>query len=66
MWPPGHRGVSVGAMTLPAFNEMVNTLPHADAPFPPRNFLIDSGSDISLSWNQDMFSVMTKCQGTHA
>ena len=61
MGPPGHRGLSVCAMTQPAFNEMVNTLPYADSPFQPQNFLIDSRSDISLSWNQVMFSGIKPC-----
>ena len=40
---------------------MVNTLPYAESPFDPDNILIDSGSDISLVWNQDMFTCMKPC-----
>ena len=42
------------------FNDMVN-LPPAQSPFDPDNSLIDSGSDISLAWNQDMFTCIQPC-----
>ena len=37
---------------------MVNTLTPAESAFDPYNILIDSGSGISLDWNQDMFTCM--------
>ena len=42
------------------FSELVN-LPLAQSPFDPDNIPIDSGSDISLVWNQDMFTCIQPC-----
>ena len=42
------------------FNDLVN-LPPAQSPFDPDNILIDSGSDISLAWKQDMFTCTQPC-----
>ena len=44
-------GISFPAMSMKQFYELVN-LPPAQSPFDPDNILIDSGSDISLVWNQ--------------
>ena len=51
----GDRGITFPAMSMKQFNDLVN-LPPAQSPFDPDNVLIDSGSDISLAWNQDMFA----------
>ena len=55
------RGVTVASITMKTFNEMVNTLPPAESPFDPDSILIDSGSDITLVWNRDMFTCMKPC-----
>ena len=61
MMNQGNRGITVASIDMKTFNEMVNTLPSAQSPFDPDNILIDSGSDISLVWNQDMFTCMKPC-----
>ena len=33
-----------------------DTFPYADSPFNQENILIDSGSNISLVWNQDLLT----------
>ena len=55
------RGVTVASITINAFNEMVNNFSCADLPFNHDNPLIDSGSDMSLVWSQDMFTRMKPC-----
>ena len=57
----GERGITFPAMDMKPFNEMVN-LPPAQSPFDPDNILIDSGSDISLVWNQGMFTCVKPCK----
>ena len=44
-------------MSMEKLNDLVN-LPPSQSPFHPDHLLIDSGSDISLAWNQDMFTCM--------
>ena len=56
----GDRGISFPAMSMKQFNELVN-LPPAQSPFDPDNIFIDSGSDISLVWNQDLFTCIQSC-----
>ena len=56
-----HRGITVASIDMKTFRDMVNTLPSAESPFDPDNMLIDSGSDISLVWNQDMLTCMKPC-----
>ena len=56
MWPI--MGVTVASISMKAFLEMVNSFSYADSPFNSNKILIDSGSDISLVWNQDTFSCM--------
>ena len=56
----GDRGISFPAMTMEQFNDLVN-LPPAQSPFDPDHLLIDSGSDISLVWNENMFTCMEPC-----
>ena len=56
----GDRGITIPAMDMSAFRELVN-LPSAQSPFDPDHILIDSGSDISLVWNEDTFTCMETC-----
>ena len=56
-----HLMRGVAAITLKAFNEMVNTSSYAASPFNPDILLIDSGSEMRLCWNQDMFTDMKAC-----
>ena len=56
----GDRGITFPAMSMEKFNELVN-LPPAQSPFDPDHLLIDSGSDISLVWNENMFTCMEPC-----
>ena len=56
----GDKGIIFPAMSMKQFNELVN-LPPAQSPFDPDNILIDSGSHISLVWNQDMFTSIRPC-----
>ena len=53
----GDRGITFPAMDMKTFRELVH-LPPTQSPFDPDHLLIDSGSDISLVWNQDMFTCM--------
>ena len=61
MMHQGHRGITVASIDIKTFRDMVNTLPSAESPVDPEYILIDSGSDISLVWNQDMFTCMKPC-----
>ena len=54
----GDRGSTVTSPDMKTFRDMVNTRPSAESPFDPDHILIDGGSDISLVWNQDMFTCM--------
>ena len=56
----GDRGITFPGMDLEKFNELVNH-PPAQSPFDPDHLLIDSGSDISLAWNEDMFTCIQPC-----
>ena len=56
----GDRGITLPAMDMKTFRELVN-LPPAQSPFDPDHLLIDSGSDISLVWNENMFTCMEPC-----
>ena len=56
----GDRGITFPAMDMSAFRELVN-LPPAQSPFDLDLILIDSGSDISLVWNEEMFACMEPC-----
>ena len=56
------RGVTVASISMKYFNEMVNSFSYADSPFNSNNIMIDSGSDISSVWNQDMFTCMKPCR----
>ena len=56
----GDSGITFLAMSMEQFNELVN-LPPDQSPFDPDNILIDSGSDISLAWNQGMFTCRQPC-----
>ena len=51
----------MAALTLQAFNDMVKSPSSDNSSFNPENFLIDSGSDISLCWNQHLFTCMKLC-----
>ena len=59
------RGVTVASISMKAFHEMVNSISYADSPFNVDNILIDSGSNISFVWNQDMFTCMKPCDVKH-
>ena len=48
-------------MSTEQFSKLVNLPPAEESPFDPDNILIDSGSDISLAWNQDMFTCIQPC-----
>ena len=56
----GDRGITFPAMDMKTFRELVN-LPPAQSPFDPDHLLIDSGSDISLVWNDNMFTCIKPC-----
>ena len=60
MMNKGDRGITFPAMDMKTFNELVN-LPPAQSPFDPDHILNDSGSDISLVWNEDMLTCMEPC-----
>ena len=60
MMNKGDRGITIPAMDMSAFRELGN-LPLAQSPFDPDHILIDSGSNISLVWNEDMFTCMEPC-----
>ena len=62
MMNQGYRGIIFASIDMKTFNGMMNTLPPAESPFVPEKILIDSGSDISLVWNQDMFTCMKPCK----
>ena len=47
-------------MTVQQYEELLS-LPHSNSPTEPLNFLIDSGSDISLCWNYDLFTFVELC-----
>ena len=47
-------------MTVKRYDELLS-LPHSHSPTEPLNFLIDSGSDISLCWNYDLFTFVEPC-----
>ena len=47
-------------MTVQRYDELLE-LPHSHSPVQPLNFLIDSGSDISLCWNYDLFTFVEPC-----
>ena len=47
-------------MTVQRYDELLS-LPHSHSPTEPLNFLIDSGSDISLCWNYDLFTFVEPC-----
>ena len=49
----------MAALTL--FNDMVKSPSSDNSSFNPENFLIDSGSDNSLCWNQHLFTCMKLC-----
>ena len=49
------RGITMPSMDMSAFRPLVN-LPPTQSPFDPDHLLIESGSDISFVWNQDMFT----------
>ena len=53
-WP------AVAAITEYRFRELVN-LPHSQSPVEPKNFLIDSGSEISMCRYYDVFSFVEPC-----
>ena len=60
----GDRGITFPAMDMMTFKELVN-LPPAQSPFDPDHLLIGSGSDISLVWNETMFTCMKPCSLKH-
>ena len=61
LWPSkGDRGITFPAMDMKTFRELV-TFPPAQSPFDPDHLLIDSGSDISLVWNENIFTCMEPC-----
>ena len=47
-------------MTIQRYDELLE-LPHSHSPVQPLNFLIDSGSDISMCWNYDLFTFVEPC-----
>ena len=47
-------------MTTERYDEPLQ-LPHTHSPVEPLNSLIDSGSDISLHWNYDLFTFVEPC-----
>ena len=53
-------GSAVAAMTAERYDELLN-LPHSHSLVEPLNFSIDSGSNISLCWNYDIFSYVKPC-----
>ena len=57
MMNQGDMGITFPAMDMKTFRALVN-LPRAQSPFDPDHPLIDSGSDISLVWNENMFTHM--------
>ena len=56
----GQGGAAVAAMTIQRYDELLE-LPHSNSPVQPLNFLIESGSDISLCWNYDLFTFVEPC-----
>ena len=60
MMNQGDRGITFPAMDMKTFRELVH-LPPAQSLFKPDHLLIDSSSDISLVWNQDMLTCMEPC-----
>ena len=57
----GDRGITYPAMDMKTFRELVH-LPPAQSPFDPDHLLIDSGSYISLVWNENMFTCFKPCR----
>ena len=53
-------GLAVATMIVERYDELLS-LPHSHSPTEPLNFLIDSGSDISLCWNYDLFTFVEPC-----
>ena len=47
-------------MTAERYDKLLS-LPHSHSPVEPLNFFIDSGSDISLCWNYDLFTFVEPC-----
>ena len=56
----GQGGAVVAAMTAEQYDELLQ-LPYSHSPVEPLNFLIDSGSDISLCCNYDLFTFVEPC-----
>ena len=56
----GQGGAAVAAMTIQRYDELLK-LPHTHSPVAPLNFFTDSGSDISLCWNYDLFTFVEPC-----
>ena len=56
----GQGGPAAAAMTVERYDELLS-LPHSHSPTEPLNFFIDSGSDISLCWNYDLFTFVEPC-----
>ena len=56
----GGRGITFPAMSMKQSNDLGN-LPSSQSPFDPDNILAGSGSDISLVWNQDIFTCIQPC-----
>ena len=52
----GRGGPGVAAISIAEVQSMVDSLSNADSAFLPDKWLIDSGSDINICYNYDLFS----------
>ena len=56
----GQEEAVVAAMTTERYDELLQ-LPHTHSPVEPLSFFIDSGSEISLCGNYDLFTFVEPC-----